>query len=428
MDATCLFGCPLGIDIPGFIRLLREGQTVAALKKIKEQNPFPAICGRICPAPCEKACVLTGAKATGLPVDLAAVLARGFMPRASGDPKGRPLTKEEASIGIRALERYAADFGRERLSEPPQACQGKKVAVIGSGPMGLTAAAALAQRNYQITLFEVMEEVGGLLRYGIPEFRLPKDVLDEEIQSLKKFGIEIKTNCFFNKREHIKRLLQEGFAAVVLTLGGGRPASPPISGLHYTGVYFAQEFLMRVNHFKTERILRDPSVVNIGGRVVVLGSNQAALDCARIAVRMQREVTVVFASVQEDLRVPFNELMEAKDEGVKIEPLTQPLAIVADEKNCVRGVKCQPMDFADPDSKEQWQLLPVVESEFILEADTVIVSGGQQRNSMVEELVGLEGVFVPQQDSSAHGSVVEAMAAGKKIAGQMDEYLKKAKG
>ena len=391
-DALCTFGCPLGVDIPSFIRLLREGKTAEALKKIREQNPLPAICGRLCPAPCEKACI---------------------------------LTKEDAPIGVRALERYAADAGRERLTARPHVCKGKKIAIIGSGPTGLTAAAELAKQDFQVTIFEAMEEPGGLLRYGIPEFRLPADVLNGEIHSLQNLGIEIKPNAFFRKPENVKRLFQEGFAAILLTLGGGRPVFPDMPGLNLGGVYFAQEFLMRARHFKAERIMRDPYATNIGNRIVVIGSNHAALDCARIAARLGREATVVFPHIEDEMKAVQLELREAKAEGVKIDPLTKPLAIVGNDKSLARGVKCQHMDFADPHSNGQWQLIPVVESEFTIEADTVIVALGQQRNEMIEELVGSEGVFVPEQSASTEGNVVNAIAAGKKIAFQISEYLKK---
>jgi len=388
---VCSRGCPLGIDVRGFIRLLREGNAVAALKKIKEENPFPSICGRICPAPCETVCVLTA---------------------------------EEATIGIRALERYAADFGKEKLLGKPKICLGKKIAVIGSGPMGLSAAFLLAQKDYRVTIFEAMDQAGGMLRYGIPEFRLSDAILEEELHNLTMGGVEIRTNSFLRQRENVKQLFKEGFSAIVLTLGGGRPVLPDIPGLHWVGVYFAQEFLMRVNHFKSDRVLREPQATKIGAKVVVIGSNHAALDCARIALRLGREASVIFPHVEEDMKVTKSELKEAKEEGVKIEALTKPREIVSDEKKFVKGVRCQHMDFADPYANEQWQLMPVAESEFLLEADTVIISLGQQCNQMIEELVGLEGIFVPQQAATSEGSVVEAIAAGKHIAVQIDEYLK----
>lgn len=394
-DPVCHQGCPLEIDIRGFIRLIREGNTTAALKKIKEENPLPAICGRICPAPCERSCI---------------------------------FFKENMPIEIRALERYAVDAGQEKiLFGKPKICKGKKIAVIGSGPMGLSAAAFLAQKDYQVTIFEAMEKAGGVLRYGIPEFRLPPEVIDEELHSLRRLGVEIKLNSFFNQREKVKQLFKEGFATIVLTLGGGRPIIPELPGLSYGGVYFAQEFLMRVHHFNSKRIRRDPRVTSIGHKLVVIGSNHAALDCARIAVRMGREAAVIFPHLEDDMKVSPQELLHAKEEGVKIEPLTKPLSIMANDQKFVQGVKCQHMDFADPQASGQWQLLPVGDSEFVLAADTVIVALGQQRNEMIEELVGLEGVFVPEQSLSPERSVVDAIAAGKKIALQMDEYLKKIK-
>lgn len=371
---------------------MRDGKAVEALKLIKQENPFPSICGRICPAPCEPACV---------------------------------LTEDNAAIGIRALERYAADLGKEKpLLVKPKVCGGRKIAIIGSGPMGMSAASLLAQKNYQVTLFEAMDQAGGLLRYGIPEFRLTEGVLDDELQSLKMLGVEIKINAFFNRRESIKQLFKDGFSAILLTLGGGRPVLPQIPGVNLGGVYFSQEFLMRVNHFRSEKIMGDPQATKIGMKVAVIGSNHAALDCARTAVRLGREAGVILPYIQEDMKVGAIELAQAMEEGVKIEALTQPLEIIASENNFVKGVRCMHMDFADPESNEQWRLMPVKESEFVYEADTVIISLGQERNAMIEELAGSEGIFIPPQLSNEGNSIVDTIAAGKKIAVQIDEYLK----
>ncbi len=384
--------CPLAVDLSGFIRYIREGNAVAALRKINEENPLPSVCGRICPAPCEKMC----------------------------DPDGR------GPLGIRALERYAADYGKEKLVFARRKTpRGKKIAIIGSGPMGLSAAAILAQRDYQVALFEAMDQAGGMLRYGLPEFRLTEGLVDEELSALSMAGVEITTNALFRNRENVKKLFKEGFAAILLALGGGRPVIPDIPGINYGGVYFATEVLMRVNHFKSERVLRDPYVTRLGAKVAVIGSNHAALDCARIAVRLGREASVIFPHMEEDIKATAQEITQAKEEGVRIEALTKPLEIVSDEKKFVKGLRCIHMDFADPQGNEQWQLMPVAESEFTAAADTVIISLGQQRNHMIEELVGLEGVFIPPQLTASENSVLEAIVAGKKMAIQMDEYLKK---
>lgn len=383
----------MGIDIPGFIRLIREGSTTAALKKIKEKNPLPSVCGRICPAPCETVCV---------------------------------LTKDDATIGIRALERYAADNGKESsLFKKQKICKGKKIAVIGSGPTGLAAASLLAEKDHQVTVFEAMEKPGGVLRTGIPEFRLSEELLDEEIGALIQQGVTFKTNFFFNQREHIKRLIQDGMSAVILAVGAGAPVIPNIPGVDLGGVFFAREFLMRANHYKAKRILRDPHTTYAGHSVVVIGSNHAALDSARTAARLKRDVTLVFPQVESEMKGLAAELEQAHEEGVKIEALTKALEITGNDKRSVAGVKAVRMDFADPRSNGQWQVIPVEGSEFVIAADTVILSQGQQRNKIMEELVGMEGVFVPEPSVTADGSVVEAIAAGKKIAEQIDEYLKK---
>lgn len=383
----------MGIDIPGFIRLIREGSTTAAFKKIKEENPLPSVCGRLCPAPCESVCI---------------------------------LTKDEAPIGIRALERYAADNGKgSSLFKKQKICKGKKIAVIGSGPTGLAAASLLAAKDYQVTVFEAMEKPGGVLRTGIPEFRLSEELLDEEIGALIQQGVTFKTNSFFNQREHIKRLIQDGMSAVVLAVGAGAPVIPNIPGVNLGGVFFAREFLMRVNHYKAKRILRDSHTTYAGHSVVVIGSNHAALDSARTAARLKRDVTLVFPHVEGEMKGFSAELEQAKEEGVKVEPLTKVLEISGNEKKTVTGVKAVRMDFADPRSNGQWQVIPVEGSEFVIAADTVILSQGQQRNKIMEELVGMEGIFVPEPSATADGSVVEAIAAGKKIAEQIDQYLNK---
>ncbi len=392
-DPVCMQGCPLGIDIPGFIRLIREGNTPAALKKIKEENPLPSVCGRICPAPCETLCV---------------------------------LTKDDAAIGIRALERFAADNGKEKsFFSKQKTCTGKKIAVIGSGPTGLAAASLLAAKDYQVTVFEAMEKPGGILRAGVPEFRLSEELLSEEISALIQQGVVFKTNVFFNQREHIKRLFQDGMSAVVLAVGAGAPVVPNISGVNLGGVFFAREFLMRANHYKAKRIRRDSHATYAGHSVVVIGSNHAALDCARSAARLRRDVTLVFPHVEGEMKGFAAELEQAKEEGVKVEPLTKVLEISGNAKKFVTSVKAVRMDFADPRSNGQWQVIPVEGSEFILPADTVILSHGQQRNKIMEGLVGMEGIFVPEPSATADGSVVEAIAAGKKIAEQIDQYLNK---
>ena len=221
--ATCLSGCPLGIDIPGFIRLLREGEAVLALERIKKENPFPAICGRICPAPCEQACVF----------------------HADGDP-----------IAIRGLERFAADFGHSKSGKPHLLPQGKKVAIIGSGPVGMSAAYFLAKMNFSVTIFEAAHEPGGLLRYAIPEFRLPQKVLDEQFSKLKWAGVEIQTDVVFGRTMMIDELFMRGFSAVLLATGASLPIFSDLPGSNLTGVNYDTEFLYRLQTIGKENVLQ----------------------------------------------------------------------------------------------------------------------------------------------------------------------------
>jgi len=260
-------GCPLGINIPEFIRDLREDNVADAYAKIREANSFPGICGRICPAPCEKACILNE---------------EGALP-----------------IEIRALERYAADYGRTKAAKRGQAfLGGRKIAVVGAGPAGLTAAAELAQKGYQVTVFEAFDKPGGILRYGIPEFRIPNKVLDTEINDLKSAGVKVEVNFLVGHTATLEDLLQQDFAAVLLATGAGIPKFRDLPGANLGGVYYGEEFLMRTNLTKANIFSRYiPSFV-IGEKIAVIGSGNTALDCARAAARFGREVKLILVAAK----------------------------------------------------------------------------------------------------------------------------------
>lgn len=407
-------GCPLGINIPGFIRSLREGDAGAALVKIREENWLPLICGRICTAPCEAACV---------------------------------LTEEGAPIGIRALERYAADFGKLRLSRQPAFVrQGKRIAVVGAGPAGLTAAAGLAAKGYQPTVFESLDKPGGILRYGIPEFRIPKKVLDTEMEHIKALGVGIQTNCHIGQTIGFDELFAKGFAAVLLATGAGIPKFMEIHGTSLGGVYYGEEFLMRLNFRKAA--LFTPQHLNffLGQRVAVIGSGNTALDCARAALRLGRQVSLIFRGTEEDMRVRPEERAYGKQEGIHFESLVRPVEILGNEQDFVRGLKCVRLDFADTEATGDWQLIPVPDSEFVLDTETVIIAAGHQPNALVGNaevrsllklnedgtiwfdaqsgLTSMPKVFACGNVVSNAGAVVEAMASGKKAAEYIDHYLK----
>ncbi len=409
---TCLAGCPLGIDIPGFIRQIRENEPVRALAKIKENNMFASICGRLCPAPCERACI---------------------------------FYKDGAPIAIRALERFAADFGQSKSSKPELlSSRGKKVAVVGSGPAGLTAAGFLAHKGFSLTVFEALNEPGGVLRHGIPEFRFPKKVLDSEIAWLKALGVEFKTNFLIGQSADLKDLLSSGFAAVFLAAGAGVPQFLDIPGTNLGGVLYADEFLMRLNLIKTG----DPKSAasfNIGHRVVVVGKGYAAIDCARAALRLGREATVVFGHSEDDLDIRVEEKEYGKEEGLNLEPLTKPLEILGGQDHFVCGIKCRRMDFGDPQNSGKWKLIEVPESEFIMEADTVILAAGHRPQcafikkipdfkmnldgtvwvNETDAMTSIPGIFAGGNITAGTTSIVRAIADGKKAAESIEMYLKK---
>jgi glutamate synthase (NADPH) small chain len=409
-DPVCSRACPLGIDIPQFIRFLREGNITAAYDKIKEKNWLPSVCGRICAAPCEVICI---------------------------------LQNEKAPIGVRALERYTADNGRKGAPRLPKP-MGRKVAIIGSGPSGLTAAVELARLSYAVTIFEALDKPGGVLRYGIPEFRLPRKILDQEISDLKQMGIEIRTNAFIGQTTTLEELSKEGFVAVLLAMGSGVPKLIDLPGANLGGVYYGEEFLMRVNLNKSNVFAQKSANFFMGGKIVVIGAGNTALDCARVGVRFERDVTLMFRRGEDELLVRRDERDQAKEEGVKLEPLVRPVEIIANEHGFVAGVKCIRLDYARMHEHEPWQLVELPDSSFVLDADTVVIATGHQPNSIVGKLspqlnlnvdktikvdedaaTSLPGIFACGNVTTTAGPVVEAMASGKKAALNIHTFLTK---
>ncbi len=413
-NPQCQKGCPVSIDIPGFIKEVEEGNIAEAAKVIGKSSALPAVCGRVCPqeSQCEGKCI------------------RGI--------KGEPI-----SIG--KLERFVADWSRENGVEPEKAesTNGKKVAVIGSGPSGLTCAGDLAKMGYEVTIFEALHEPGGVLVYGIPEFRLPKEtVVKQEIENVKKLGVKIETNVVIGQSTKIDELMnEEGFDAVFIGSGAGLPRFMGIPGESANGVCSANEYLTRSNLMKAFREEYDTPLI-AGKKVAVVGGGNVAMDAARTALRLGAEVHIVYRRSEEELPARVEEVHHAKEEGVIFDLLTNPTEILEDENGWVKGMKCIRMELGEPDASGRRSPVEIEGSEFELEVDTVIMSLGTSPNPLISATtVGLdtnrrkciiadetgkttkEGVYAGGDAVTGAATVILAMEAGKAGAKGIDEFL-----
>ncbi|MDF1618389.1 NADPH-dependent glutamate synthase [Petrocella sp. FN5] len=415
----CVAGCPVMVKIPEFIKLVAEGNMEAAYHVIKETNSLPAVCGRVCPqeSQCEALCV---------------------------------RTKKGESVGIGRLERYVADWymaNREPEVKKP-ITNGKKVAVVGGGPAGLTCAGDLAKEGYEVTIFEAFHVAGGVLMYGIPEFRLPKALVQSEITTLKDLGVEIKTNMVIGKVLSLDELLEEGYEAVFVGSGAGLPSFLKIPGENLNGVYSANEFLTRVNLMKAYKFPDCDTPVRVGKNVAVVGGGNVAMDAARSAKRLGAEnVYIVYRRSEEELPARVEEVHHAMEEGIKFKLLNNPVEILGTEKGWVKGITCVKMTLGDMDASGRRRPIAQEGSEHVLDVETVIIAIGQSPNPMitsttpdlktqkwggiiVEETTGLsskEGVYAGGDVVTGAATVILAMGAGKDAAKAIDTYIKNKK-
>ncbi len=413
-NPKCVEGCPVSIDIPGFIAKAKDGDFENAAKEIAKYSALPAVCGRVCPqeSQCEGKCVL------GI--------------------KGEP-------VAIGKLEKFTADWSRKNnidLSKT-EALNGKKIAVIGSGPAGLTCAGDLAKRGYDVTIFEALHEAGGVLVYGIPEFRLPKEkVVKAEIENIKKLGVKIETNVIIGRTITIDELMkEEGFDAVFIGSGAGLPKFMGINGENANGVFSANEFLTRVNLMKAFKEGYN-TPVRAGKKVAIVGGGNVAMDAARTALRLGAEAHIVYRRSESELPARAEEVHHAKEEGIIFDVLTNPTEILSDENGWVKGMKCVRMELGEPDASGRRRPVEVEGSEFVMDVDTVIMSLGTSPNPLISSttegldinkwkcivadedgLTTKEGVYAGGDAVTGAATVILAMGAGKKAAEAIDEYL-----
>ncbi|EOU1558998.1 NADPH-dependent glutamate synthase [Clostridium perfringens] len=416
-NPKCVEGCPVSVNIPSFISFIKKGDFSASFEELSKYNALPAVCGRVCPqeSQCEGKCVL------GI--------------------KGEPLA-------IGQLERFIADFARNnKLSSLKKS--GKileKVAVIGSGPAGLTCAGELAKLGYRVTIFEALHESGGVLVYGIPEFRLPKkDVVKYEIEEIKKLGVKIENNVVVGKTVDIDELIEnEGFKAVFIGSGAGLPKFMGIKGENANGVFSANEVLTRVNLMKAFKN-ESHTPLNLGKKVAVVGGGNVAMDAARTSLRLGAETHIIYRRSEKELPARLEEIHHAKEEGVILDVLTNPTEILTDEKGGVKGIKCIRMKLGEEDSSGRRRPIEIENSEFIMEVDSVIMALGTSPNPLISNATkglktnkrgcllvdeeslktSLKGIYAGGDAVTGAATVILAMGAGKKAAKSIDSYLRK---
>lgn len=429
-NPACIAGCPVEIDIKKFIAQIAEKDYKSAYFTIREKNDFSSMCGRVCPAEyqCRKTCVLT--------------------------KKGSPFASENA-INIHFLERFAGDYGMKHNLEIPIAKNKKlsrfKVAVVGSGPAGLCCAGELVRFGVKVTIFESLHKTGGVLRYGIPPFRLPQEVLDFEINYLKKLGVEIIPNFIVGRTKSLDELFQDGFSAVFLGLGAGTPAFMKIPGETLCNVYSANEFLTRVNLMGAYKFPEFHTPVNIGKNVIVIGGGNTAMDAARVALRLQKinkikpDVSIFYRRTEVEMPARRLEIKHAKEEGVKFNLLVQPTEFIGTKGGFVKKIKCLKCELGKPDSSGRQRPVPIKGSEFESDCDLAVVAVGLRANRILTSVTprlkldkwgditvnpttmetSVRGIYAGGDIVGGEGTVIEAMGMAKKASTAIIGYLSK---
>jgi glutamate synthase (NADPH/NADH) small chain len=415
---ACIAGCPVDVKIPEFIKEIAEGNFIESAKVLKETNSLPAVCGRVCPQEdqCEKTCIL--------------------------GKKGEP-------IAIGRLERFAADYERNsgKVSVPAVAkSNGKKVAIAGAGPAGLTIAGDLVKLGYDVTIFEALHKSGGVLVYGIPEFRLPKAIVKAEVDGLRNLGVKIETNYVIGRTKTIDELFEEGFKAVFIGVGAGAPVFMNIPGENLIGIYSANEYLTRSNLMKAYRFPEYDTPIVRGKRVAVIGGGNVAMDSVRTALRLGAErAMIIYRRTEVEMPARKEEVHHAQEEGVEFLMLTAPIEYIGNKDGWVTGMKCIKMELGEPDASGRRSPKPIKGSEYVIDVDTVVVAVGTVANPIVPAttkgletnkwgyivakdesgLTSREGIYAGGDIVTGAATVILAMGAGRKAANAIHEYLSK---
>jgi glutamate synthase (NADPH/NADH) small chain len=417
-NPKCVEGCPVGVPIPTFIKLIKQNDYTGAIKKIKERNSLPAICGRVCPQEeqCQRNCI---------------------------------LGKRGDAVSIGRLERFLADLERERGIDIPKvpASNGKKVAVVGAGPAGLTVAADLAKLGYPVTIFEALHKGGGVLVYGIPEFRLPKYIVQAEIDYIKKLGVELRPDALIGRLFTIDELLAHGYQAVFIGTGAGLPKFLDVPGENLNRIYSANEFLIRVNLMKAFNFPQSKTPIHVGKRVAVIGGGNVALDSARCALRLGAEnVTIFYRRTRNEMPAREEEISNAEEEGIYFKYLSTPIKFMGDEEGNVKSMVTISMRLSNADDSGKHRVAPIEGSEVKMDIDTVIVAIGRTPNPIIQGTTpglktikggiiasdqtfktSIDGVYVGGDIATGEATVISAMGTGKTAAKAIHEYLSNSK-